>query len=162
MQVSSSRRTEPPSATTSTGRVPSRLAIGSEAVDRQEVRPAGRKRANCSAVVPIPMKTVWASPSSSRRAHPDQALLAGVLERAGVEGDVERAGQVGGRPAVRLAQEAVALEPADVAPDRHLGHAELAGQLADVDGLLVGDPLEDRDGVGRRRAEAGLRGARTG
>ena len=78
-----------------------------------------------------------------RRAHPDPALLAGVLEGAGVEGDVERPGEMRGRAAVRLADEPVALEQPDVAPDRHLGHVELSGELADVDRLLLGDPLED-------------------
>ena len=76
-------------------------------------------------------------------AHRDQALLARVLQGARVERDVERAGQVGRRAAVGLAEEAVALEAPDVAADRHLGDAELARELADVDRLLVRDPLED-------------------
>ena len=76
-------------------------------------------------------------------AHPDPALLTGVLEGAGVERDIERAGEVGRRPAVGLSDEAVPLESPDVSPDGHLGHVELAGEVADVDGLVLGDVFED-------------------
>ncbi len=61
--VSSSRRTAPPRAITSTGRVPSRLAVGSDAVTTTRPGRAGRNRANCSAVVPIPTNTTRASAS---------------------------------------------------------------------------------------------------
>ena len=49
-----------------------------------------------------------------------------------------------GRAAVRLADEAVALQPTNVPPDGHLRAAELAGQCADTDRLLLGDTSQDR------------------
>ena len=47
---------------TSTGRVPSRLAVGNDGVTTTRPGWTGRNRANCSAVVPIPTKTTRASP----------------------------------------------------------------------------------------------------
>jgi len=48
-----------------------------------------------------------------------------------------------GRPAVGMPEEPILLKPADVPADRHLGDVQLARQLADLDGLLLGDPLQD-------------------
>src|SRR5215471_3169148 len=47
------------------------------------------------------------------------------------------------RPAMGTPEEPVLLKPADVPADRHLGDVQLASQLADLDGLLLGDPLQD-------------------
>src|SRR5262249_55923401 len=75
--------------------------------------------------------------------HADQPFLGCVLQGARVEGELDRLGDVRRRPAVGVPEEAVLLEPADIAPDRHLGYAELAGQLADPDRLLLRDLLQD-------------------
>ena len=77
-----------------------------------------------------------------RRALGDQALLLGVVQRAGVGAHLERAHQVRRGAAVGAADEAVALEAAEVAPDGHLGDREVAGQRADLDRLVLGDPLQ--------------------
>jgi len=42
-----------------------------------------------------------------------------------------------------MPEEPILLKPADVPADRHLGDVQLARQLADLDGLLLGDPLQD-------------------
>src|SRR6478672_4679717 len=75
--------------------------------------------------------------------HPNQTLLPRVLERPRVERDVERARDVRRGAAVGLPQEPIPLEPTDVATDRHLGNAELASQLCDMNRLLRGDARQD-------------------
>ena len=77
------------------------------------------------------------------RAHADQSLLPSVLQGPRVEGDVEGPRDVRGGATVRLTQEAVPLEAADIAADRHLRDAQLARQLGDVDRLLRGDARQD-------------------
>ena len=71
---------------------------------------------------------------------------------------------MGGGTAVGLAHEPVQLEAADVATDRHLGDAEVSGELRHVDGLFVGDPLEDLvasvDGVDRPTRAGAARSTR--
>ena len=124
-QVSSSRRTEPPSETTSIGRVPSRLAIGSDGGHRHEPGPDRQE--------PRELLGRRADPDEE---HPARRRAAGVARipirrfsrvfwsARALNATSSDFGQVGGRAAVRLADEPVALEPADVAPDRHLRHAE--------------------------------------
>ena len=62
----------------------------------------------------------------------DQALLTGVGQRSRIEGHVQGAGEVGGGTAVGAAQEAVALQTLDVAPNGHLRAPEVTGQLGDL------------------------------
>ncbi len=44
---------------------------------------------------------------------------------------------------MHLLQEPAIAEDLQVAPDRHVGDAELAGQLRDPDRTVLADPLED-------------------
>ena len=63
----------------------------------------------------------------ARRRHADQPLLAGMLQRARVEPEIEGSRQVGARPAVGPTQETISFESGDVPADRHLGDAEERG-----------------------------------
>ena len=75
--------------------------------------------------------------------HPDDPLRGSVLQRAGVEQQLHGARDVRRRSAIGPSQKAVALETGDVTTDGHLGYAELAGELGDVDRLVLGHLLED-------------------
>ena len=147
----SARRGGPsrPARRRSTGRVPSRLAIGSEAVTATRPGRAGRNRANCSAVCRCRRR----SPAHRRAAGvarmPISRFSRACWQGPGVEGDVERPGDVRGRAAVGLAHEPVALEQPDVAPDRHLRHAELAGRAHRRGWSAPRRPVRGSGAVGR-------------
>ena len=65
-----------------------------------------------------------------------------VMQGARVGADLEGPHQVGGGASVGAPHEAVALEPAQVAAYGHLGDLEVARQRADLDGLVLRDPLQ--------------------
>ena len=77
------------------------------------------------------------------RFKPDGPLFGGVLQNAGVDADLERADEMGGRPAVGTSDEAVPLQPTQVTPDGHLRDVEVASQGADLDRLVLGHTLQD-------------------
>ena len=76
------------------------------------------------------------------RALGDDALLPRVVQGARIGAHFEGPDQVGGGASVGTAHEAVAFEAAQVAPDGHLGNLEVARQRADLDGLVLRDPLQ--------------------
>ena len=77
-----------------------------------------------------------------RSALGDDPLLLRVVQRPRIGADLEGAHQVGRGAAVGSAHEPVALEAAQVAADGHLRDLEVAGQRADLDGLVLRDPLQ--------------------
>ena len=64
------------------------------------------------------------------------------MERACERADLKGPDEVGGGAAVGSPNEAVALEAAQVAAYGHLGDLEVARQRADLDGLVLRNPLE--------------------
>ncbi len=143
MHASSSVSTDPPSTTTRPRRVPSRLATVSEPVITDQLVARRKEHRELLGRRADPDEHRADRRHRLREVHPDETLGRRVLERASVEQQLHRAGDVGRRAAVGPAQEAVALEPGDVPADRHLGHVELRRQLRDVNRLLFRDPFED-------------------
>ena len=102
----------------------------------------GRRRAKCSTVVPIP-RNIARTPTVSSAARLAMIRFSlRVMQRACVGADLEGPDEVRGGAAVGAPHEAVALEAAQVAADGHLGDLEVARQRADLDGLVLRDPLQ--------------------
>ena len=76
------------------------------------------------------------------RALGDDSLLPCVVQRSCVGADLEGPDEVRRGTAVGSSHETVALEPAQIAPYGHLGNLEVASQRADLDRLVLRNPLK--------------------
>ena len=61
------------------------------------------------------------------------------------------------RAAVDLLEQAALVEDLEVAPDGHVGHAELAHEVGDADGAVLADAIEDERLALTREHQATLR-----
>ena len=64
------------------------------------------------------------------------------MQRARVRADLEGSDEVCRGAPVGPPDEAVAFEPAKIAPNGHLGDLEVARQRTDLDGLVLRHPLQ--------------------
>ena len=73
-------------------------------------------------------------------------VLLGLLEsRLGCEARLEqRASRTGRGPAVHLLEQAAVVEQLQVAPDGHIRHAQLAGEVRYTDSTVLADALQDQ------------------